>query len=143
MGGASVCWRRLHNLLETKCIKSGAKSPFSLSFLASTLNDVTRKLYTIGTQSTVEKRAKRMPDIIVETTILSTITEEPSCGVAWYRGQRISLAIQRFWGLNPSSAIGGLFSFFRERKLYFRLHLCLGPNCGLDLVLKWCRNRNV
>ena len=55
-------------MLETKCIKSGAKSGFSLSFLASTVNDITRKLYMVGIHLTVEKRAKRMPDILVETT---------------------------------------------------------------------------
>ena len=64
-----MCWRRLHNVLETKCIKSSAKSRFSLSFLASTVNDVTRKLYMVGIHSTVEKRAKRMPDILVETAL--------------------------------------------------------------------------
>ena len=31
-------------------------------------NDVRRKLYMVGTYSTVEKRAKRMPDTTVETT---------------------------------------------------------------------------
>ena len=60
MGGA--------NVLETKCIKSGAKSQSSPSFLAYTVNDVTRKLNTVGIHSTVKKRAKRTPDIIVETT---------------------------------------------------------------------------
>ena len=54
-GGASVCWRRLHNVLVTKCIKSGGKSQFSLSFLPSTVNDARRKLYMVGIYSTVEK----------------------------------------------------------------------------------------
>ena len=68
-----VCWRQLHNVLQTKCIKSGGKSLFSLSFLFSTTNDVRRralrrKLYTVGIQSTLEKRAKRMPETTVETT---------------------------------------------------------------------------
>ena len=49
-----VCWRRLHNELETKCIKSGGKSQFSLSFFSSTVNDVRRKLYMVGIYSTVE-----------------------------------------------------------------------------------------
>ena len=51
-------------------IKRGSKSQLSLSFLSFTVNDVTRKLYMVGTHSTVEKRAKRMPDITVETTEL-------------------------------------------------------------------------
>ena len=34
---------------------SDAKSPLSLSFLASTVNDVTRKLYMVGAHSTVGK----------------------------------------------------------------------------------------
>ena len=50
------------------CTKSGGKSPFSLPFLSSTVNDSRRKLYMVGTHSTVEKRAKRMPDPTVETT---------------------------------------------------------------------------
>ena len=37
-------------------------------FFASTVNDVRRKLHTVRTHSTVGKRAKRMPDITVETT---------------------------------------------------------------------------
>ena len=49
-------------------MKSDAKSQFSLSFLASTVNNITIKLYTVGIHSTVEKWAKRMPDIFVETT---------------------------------------------------------------------------
>ena len=65
----TVCrWRRLHNVLETKCIKSGGKSQFSLSFLSYTVNDVRRKLHRVGIQLTVEKRAKRMPDTTLETT---------------------------------------------------------------------------
>ena len=35
------------------------KFRLSLSFLASTVNDVTRKLYMVGIRSTVEKRAKK------------------------------------------------------------------------------------
>ena len=50
------------------CTKSGGKSRFSLPFLSSTVNDSRRKLYMVGTHSTVEKRAKRMPDPTVETT---------------------------------------------------------------------------
>ena len=45
-------------------------SRLSLWFFALTVNDVTRKLCMVGIRSTVEKRAKRMPDFIVETTIL-------------------------------------------------------------------------
>ena len=43
---------------------------FSLSFLSSTVNDISRKLYMVGTHLTVEKRAKRMPDPTVETTLI-------------------------------------------------------------------------
>ena len=63
-------------MLETKCIKNGGKSLFSVSFLSSTVNDVRRKLYMVGIHSTVEKRAKRMPDTTVETT--SHLPEEQS-----------------------------------------------------------------
>ena len=52
------------------CIKSGGKSQISLSFFAFSGNDIRRKLYTVGIHSTVEKRAKGMPDITVETTKL-------------------------------------------------------------------------
>ena len=55
-------------MLETKCIKSDGKSQFSLSFLPSTVNDVRRKLFTVGIYSTVGKGAKRVPDTTVETT---------------------------------------------------------------------------
>ena len=51
------------------CIKSGGKSRISLSFFASSGNDVRRKLYTVGIHSTVEKRAKVMPDTTVDTTL--------------------------------------------------------------------------
>ena len=40
---------------------------FSLSFLSSRVDDNRNKLYMVGTYSTVEKRAKRMPDATVET----------------------------------------------------------------------------
>ena len=40
----------------------------SLSFLSPTVNDIRRKHYMVGTYSTVEKRAKRIPDSTVETT---------------------------------------------------------------------------
>ena len=63
-------------MLETKCIKSGGKSLFSVSFLSSTVNDVRRKLYMVKIHSIVEKRAKRMPDTTVETT--SDLPEEQS-----------------------------------------------------------------
>ena len=45
---------------------------FSLSFLSPTVNDIRRKLYMVGTYSTVEKRAKRMPDATVKTTKILT-----------------------------------------------------------------------
>ena len=56
-------------MLETKCIKSGGKSQFYLSFLSYTVNDVRRKLYMVGIQLAVGKRARRMPDTTVETTL--------------------------------------------------------------------------
>ena len=40
--------------------KSGGKSQISLSFLSSTVNDIRKKLYMVGTYSTVEKWAKRI-----------------------------------------------------------------------------------
>ena len=49
--------------------KSGGKGRFSLSFLSSRVNDIRRKLYMVGTYSTVWKGAKRMPNIRVETTL--------------------------------------------------------------------------
>ena len=59
---------RVAYVLVTKCIKSGGKSQFSLSFLPSAVNDARRKLYMVGIYLTVEKRAKRMPDATFETT---------------------------------------------------------------------------
>ena len=56
------------SVLETKCIKSGGKIRFSLSFLSSTVNDVRRKLYMVIIHSTVGNRAKQEPDTTVETT---------------------------------------------------------------------------
>ena len=47
------------------CIKSGF---LSLLFLASTVNDIRRKLLMVEIHSTVRKRAKRMPDATVKTT---------------------------------------------------------------------------
>ena len=44
----------------------------SLSFFSLTVYDVTRKLDVVETYSTVRKRAKRMPDTFVETTIRTT-----------------------------------------------------------------------
>ena len=41
---------------------------FSLSFISSTVNDIRRKPYTVGILSTIEKRAKIMPDPTVKTT---------------------------------------------------------------------------
>ena len=55
--------------VETKCIKSGGKNRFSLSFLSSTVNDVRRKSYTVIIHPTVGKRTKRMPDTTVKTTV--------------------------------------------------------------------------
>ena len=56
------------SVLETKCTKSGGKIRFSLSFLSPRVNDIRRKLYMVGTYSTAEKLAKRMPDATVKTT---------------------------------------------------------------------------
>ena len=47
------------------------REALSLLFFASIVNDVRRKPQGVGIQSTVEKRAKRMPDIKVETTFLA------------------------------------------------------------------------
>ena len=60
-------------MFETKCIKSGGKSQFSFSFLTYTVNEVRRKLHMVGKQSTVRKRAKRMPDTTVETTAIAIV----------------------------------------------------------------------
>ena len=43
----------------------------SLLFLASTVKDVKRKLHMVEIHSTVGKRAKRMPDATVETTVMA------------------------------------------------------------------------
>ena len=73
----------LHSLSHFKaeyrmsCIKSGGKSQFSLSFISYTVNDVRRKLYMVGIQPNVEKRAKRMPDTTVETNLLHRIVTVP------------------------------------------------------------------
>ena len=79
--GLLVSSHSFTKITETKCIKSGGKSQLSLSFLASTVNDVRRKLYTVGIHSTVEKRAKRMPDTTVETTIVTYMLPLP--GESW------------------------------------------------------------
>ena len=50
--------------------KSNGKIQIYLSFLSSTVNDIRRKLSMVGTYSTVEKQAKRVPDPTVETTDL-------------------------------------------------------------------------
>ena len=42
------------------------------SLLSSAVNDIRRKIYMVGTYSTVGKQAKRMPDPTVETTILDS-----------------------------------------------------------------------
>ena len=44
------------------------RAALSLLFLASTVNDVRRKLHMVEIHLTVEKRAKRMPDATVENT---------------------------------------------------------------------------
>ena len=61
-------------------LKTECNSPISLitkldqiknvfeSNVTSTFNDIIRKLYVVRTHSTVEKRAKRMPDTTVQTT---------------------------------------------------------------------------
>ena len=51
-----------------KCTKSGGNIWLSFLFFSSTVNDVRRKLHMVGIHLTVGKRAKRMPDITVETT---------------------------------------------------------------------------
>ena len=56
-------------MLERKYIKSVGKSQISLSFIASLGNDVRRKLHMVGIHSNVEKRAKRMSHITVETFV--------------------------------------------------------------------------
>ena len=56
-----MCWRQ-------NALKAVERVDFSLSFFPSTSNDVRRKLYMVGIQSTVEKPATRMPDTTVETT---------------------------------------------------------------------------
>ena len=56
--------------VREKMIKSSGKSQIYLLFFACSGNDVRRKLYTVRIHSTVEKRAKGMPDITVETTKL-------------------------------------------------------------------------
>ena len=51
-------------------LRGMAEHRFSNNYFLNTkeLYDVRRKLHTVGTHSTVGKRAKRMPDITVETT---------------------------------------------------------------------------
>ena len=44
------------------------RTVFSLSFLSLKGNDVTKKLDMARTWSTIQKQAKRTPDIIVKTT---------------------------------------------------------------------------
>ena len=43
-------------------------------FLSPTVNDIRRKLYMVGTYSTVGKRAKRMPDTTVENTTITFLS---------------------------------------------------------------------
>ena len=50
--------------------ENGVRGVFSLSFFFLTVYDVTKKLYLAGIWSTIQKRAKRTPDIIVETTLI-------------------------------------------------------------------------
>ena len=57
------------SILRPIRIKSGGKSWFSLSFLYSTVNDVRRKLYTVGIHATVGKRAKECQ--ILQSRLLS------------------------------------------------------------------------
>ena len=58
-------WHSLTSFLSVECITN---SSGFLLFLASTVNDVRTKLHIVEKHSTVEKRAKRMPDATVETT---------------------------------------------------------------------------
>ena len=46
------------------------RAALSLLFLASTVNDIRRKLHMVEIHSTVGKWAKRMPDNTVETTLV-------------------------------------------------------------------------
>ena len=53
---------------QYNAVRAVERVDFSLSFLSSTVSDIRKKLYMVGTYSTVKKRAKRMPDTTVETT---------------------------------------------------------------------------
>ena len=61
---------------------------FTIAFI---VNDVTRKLYTVGIYSTVEKRAKRTPDIIVETTWHSCIIDRAQYKIISIPAKQMSL----------------------------------------------------
>ena len=54
-----------------ECRNKSLRAALSLLFFASIVNDVRRKPQGVEIQSTVEKRAKRTPDIKVETTFLA------------------------------------------------------------------------
>ena len=50
---------------SVECISNNSSL---LVFIASTVNDVRRKLHMVKTHLTVRKRARRMPDATVEAT---------------------------------------------------------------------------
>ena len=50
------------------CRENEARAVFPLSFLSVNVMMSQRKVDTVGTWLTIRKRAKRMPDILVETT---------------------------------------------------------------------------
>ena len=64
-------------MLETKCIKSGGKSRFSLSFLDSIVNDITRKLYTVGIHLTIENEQKERQ--ILQSRLLMHLFNKHIC----------------------------------------------------------------
>ena len=55
------------------------RAALSLLFLASTVNDVRRKLHMVEIHSTVGKRAKRMPNATVETTNIGVRIKNSNC----------------------------------------------------------------
>ena len=73
-----MCWRRLHNVLETKWIKRVERVNFLSHFFLLQLMMSEESVYMVVIHSTVGKRAKRMPDTTVETTTfsLSVITKK-------------------------------------------------------------------
>ena len=55
-----MCWRWLHNVLETKCTKSGVKRSFSLLFFLLQFMTSQRKLNTVGICSIYENEQKEL-----------------------------------------------------------------------------------